>query len=59
MAEHGSGEHAHSPHGGPSPTGIVETADPSYPVGTMVILAADQMSGNSIADPRISGESEC
>jgi Protein of unknown function (DUF1541) len=55
MSKHGSGEHAHSAHGGPPPKGIVEATDPTYPVGTTVILAADHMPGMDGAEATVSG----
>lgn len=39
-------DHANHPtDGGPAPAGIAEATDPTYPVGTEVVLAADHMSG--------------
>lgn len=53
-AEH----HGHSDHpadGGPVPDGMVEAADPTYPVGTEVTLTADHMPGMSGATATIVG----
>lgn len=38
-------EHDHPADGGPVPEGMVEAANPEYPVGTTVILTADHMPG--------------
>ncbi|WP_114853666.1 YdhK family protein [Brachybacterium sp. YJGR34] len=49
---------AHAPDGGPPPEGIAEAADPTYPVGTTVILTADHMPGMEGAEATISGAFE-
>lgn len=55
-AEHGAhGGHDHPADGGPAPAGIVEAADPTYPVGTEVTLTADHMPGMDGATATISG----
>lgn len=46
---------AHNPNGGPPPEGIAEATDPTYPVGTRVILTADHMPGMKGAEATISG----
>lgn len=50
----GSG-HQHNPHGGPPPEGIEEAADPTYPVGTTVVLTADHMPDMQGAEATITG----
>ncbi|GAB2524998.1 MAG TPA: hypothetical protein DEA69_05965 [Microbacterium sp.] len=66
MNEHGadSGDHAagsgHSAHdhpadGGPAPAGIQDAIDPTYPVGSRVILSADHMPGMDGAEATVSG----
>lgn len=52
--DHGGG-HDHKMDGGPAPEGIVEAADPTYPVGTEVILTADHMPGMNGAKATIVG----
>lgn len=56
---HGSdqgGAHAgHAMDGGAPPEGIAEAADPTYPVGTAVTLAADHMEGMEGASATVSG----
>lgn len=49
-------DHANHPtDGGPAPAGIAEASDPTYPVGTEVVLAADHMSGMDGATATIVG----
>ncbi len=49
-------DHANHPaDGGPAPDGIAEASDPTYPVGTEVVLAADHMSGMDGAAATIVG----
>lgn len=45
----------HDPDGGPPPAGIAEAADPTYPVGSEVLLGADHMPGMDGAAATISG----
>ena len=52
-ADNGHGDHPAD--GGPAPAGIVEAQDPTYPVGTKVILNADHMSGMDGAEATIAG----
>ncbi|UUA90391.1 YdhK family protein [Corynebacterium genitalium ATCC 33030] len=47
--------HEHAEDGGPAPEGMTEAADPTYPVGTEVILAADHMPGMDGAKATIVG----
>lgn len=55
-AEHAAhAERDHPADGGPAPAGIVEAADPTYPVGTEVTLTADHMPGMDGATATISG----
>lgn len=55
-AEHeGHGAHDHPEDGGPAPAGIAEAENPTYPVGTEVILTADHMPGMDGAEATISG----
>lgn len=49
------GGHDHPADGGAPPTGIAQAADPTYPVGTEVILTADHMPGMDGAEATISG----
>ena len=51
--EHGG--HDHPADGGAPPAGIEEAEDPTYPVGTEVILTADHMPGMNGATATISG----
>ncbi len=51
--EHGG--HDHPVDGGAPPAGIEEAEDPTYPVGTEVILIADHMPGMDGATATISG----
>ena len=51
--EHGG--HDHPVDGGAPPAGIEEAEDPTYPVGTEVILTADHMPGMDGATATISG----
>lgn len=51
--EHGG--HDHPADGGAPPAGIEEAEDPTYPVGTEVILTADHMPGMDGATATISG----
>lgn len=49
-------DHANHPaHGGPAPAGIAEATDPTYPVGTEVVLAADHMSSMDGATATVVG----
>ncbi|MGP6172600.1 YdhK family protein [Corynebacterium sp. A21] len=45
----------HPAHGGPAPEGITVATDPTYPVGSQVILTADHMPGMDGAEATISG----
>ena len=49
------GGHDHPADGGAPPAGIEEAADPTYPVGTEVLLTADHMPGMDGATATISG----
>ena len=51
--EHGG--HDHPADGGAPPAGIEESEDPTYPVGTEVILTADHMPGMAGAEATITG----
>lgn len=51
----GHGGHDHPADGGPAPEGMVEAPNPTYPVGTEVILEADHMPGMQGAKATISG----
>lgn len=51
----GMAGHQHNPDGGPPPQGIEEAADPTYPVGSTVILTADHMPGMAGTEATISG----
>lgn len=51
----GGGHAKHEPDGGPPPEGITAAADPLYPIGTAVILAADHMPGMDGVQATISG----
>lgn len=57
--EHGTHEgmagHDHPADGGPPPAGIEVAADPTYPVGSTVILSADHMPGMNGAEATVSG----
>ncbi|MCP3424459.1 YdhK family protein [Rothia sp. AR01] len=59
MAHGGDGEHGggmrHSMDGGPVPEGMTPAADPEYPVGSEVTLAADHMEGMDGAPATIVG----
>lgn len=51
-------DHSHMDHpadGGPAPDGIVEAADPEYPVGSEVILNTDHMPGMDGATATVVG----
>jgi len=57
-APHGAGGmagHDHPADGGAPPAGIQAADDPTYPVGTKVILAADHMPGMDRSEATISG----
>lgn len=54
-AEQDHDGHDHPADGGPPPAGIDEAEDPTYPVGTEVILTADHMPGMDGAEATISG----
>ncbi|MGD7001602.1 YdhK family protein [Corynebacterium halotolerans] len=45
----------HPEDGGPPPEGIAEAAEPTYPVGAEVVLAADHMPGMEGAPATVSG----
>ncbi|PKY69898.1 hypothetical protein CYJ40_07430 [Brevibacterium ravenspurgense] len=49
------GGHEHPADGGPAPEGIQEAAEPTYPVGSKVILSADHMPGMDGAEATVSG----
>lgn len=49
------GGHDHPEDGGPAPAGMVEAENPTYPVGTEVILTADHMPGMDGAKATIVG----
>lgn len=51
----GGAGHQHNPDGGPAPEGIVEANDPTYPVGSTVILTADHMPGMQGSEATITG----
>lgn len=57
--EHGGhdehGDHDHPADGGPAPEGMVEASNPTYPVGTEVILDADHMPGMKGAKATVVG----
>lgn len=52
---HEAGGHDHPADGGAPPAGITQAADPTYPVGTTVLLTADHMPGMDGATATISG----
>ncbi|MCJ7858675.1 YdhK family protein [Corynebacterium kalidii] len=52
---HDAGHMDHPADGGPAPEGIIEAADPTYPVGTDVVLTADHMAGMDGATATIAG----
>ena len=54
-AEEDHDGHDHPADGGPPPADIDEAEDPTYPVGTEVILTADHMPGMDGAEATISG----
>lgn len=54
-ADHEAGGHDHPADGGAPPAGITQAADPTYPVGTTVLLTADHMPGMDGATATISG----
>jgi hypothetical protein len=55
-SEHMDSEHMdHPADGGPAPEGIAEADNPTYPVGTEVVLTADHMAGMDGATATISG----
>ncbi|BAC17092.1 hypothetical protein HMPREF0290_0522 [Corynebacterium efficiens YS-314] len=49
------GAHDHPAHGGQPPAGIQTEENPTYPVGSQVILTADHMPGMDGAEATISG----
>src|SRR5699024_4182017 len=49
------GAHDHPAHGGQPPAGIQTEENPTYPVGSQVILTADHMPGMNGAEATISG----
>lgn len=54
-ADDGGHEMEHPEDGGPPPEGITEATDPTYPVGSEVMLTADHMPGMDGAQATISG----
>lgn len=54
----GAHDMEHPADGGPPPEGIAEATQPSFPVGTAVVLAADHMPGMDGAPATISGAFE-
>lgn len=54
-SDHGGAHAGHAMAGGPAPEGIAEAADPTYPVGTEVVLTADHMPGMKGAEATITG----
>lgn len=53
--EYGGHGMDHPADGGPAPAGLAEAVDPTYPVGTEVILTADHMPGMDGARATITG----
>lgn len=53
--DHESMQHDHAQDGGAPPAGIVEAADPTYPVGTDVTVLADHMPGMEGAKGTVTG----
>lgn len=51
----GGGHEGHNAEGGQPPAGITEEPDPTYPVGTEVVLTADHMEGMEGATATVSG----
>lgn len=54
-ADDGGHDMEHPEDGGPPPEGITEATDPTYPVGSEVMLTADHMPGMDGAQATISG----
>ncbi|MGD7003825.1 YdhK family protein [Corynebacterium halotolerans] len=54
-ADDGGHDMEHPEDGGPPPEGITEATEPTYPVGSEVILTADHMPGMDGAQATISG----
>ena len=54
-ADDGGHDMEHPEDGGPPPEGITEATDPTYPVGSKVMLTADHMPGMDGAQATISG----
>lgn len=54
----GMGGHDHPADGGPPPEGIAEATDPTYPVGSTVILSADHMPGMDGAEATIDSSTQ-
>lgn len=54
-ADDGGHDMEHPEDGGPPPEGITEATDPTYPVGSEVLLTADHMPGMDGAQATISG----
>ncbi len=54
----GDSGHQHNPDGGPAPGGIVDASDPTYPVGTKVVLTANHMAGMEGAEATIESSTE-
>ncbi|BAU94396.1 lipoprotein [Corynebacterium suranareeae] len=54
-ADDGGHDMEHPEDGGPPPEGITEATDPTYPVGSEVMLRADHMPGMDGAQATISG----
>lgn len=57
-ADDGGHDMEHPEDGGPPPEGITEATDPTYPVGSEVMLTADHMPGMDGAQATISGAFE-
>ncbi|WP_396290646.1 YdhK family protein [Curtobacterium sp. KT1] len=55
MTEHHHDMHAHNPDGGAPPEGIQVASNPTYPVGSTVLLRADHMPGMDGAEANVSG----
>lgn len=54
-APHDHSAMSHPADGGPAPAGIREAANPAFPVGSRVTLAADHMPGMEGADATVAG----
>lgn len=55
---HAAHQMEHPADGGPPPEGIVDATDPTYPVGTHVVLTADHMPGMDGSPATITGAFE-